>query len=41
MKIGLETMLLDVHKDLLYKKITPLIAYFAAVSNYNLARKGL
>ena len=42
MKICLNTMLLDVHKcfyGLLYKKITSMIAYFAAVARCNLARK--
>ena len=39
MKIGLKTMLLDVHMDLLYQRITFMIAYFAAVAMYNLARK--
>ena len=46
MEISLKIMLLDVHKcfyiDFLCKKITSMIrAYFAAVPNYNLARKEL
>ena len=32
-------MYINVSVDLLYKKITSLIAYFAAVTKYNLARK--
>ena len=43
MKIGTKTMLLyvyiNVSIDLLYKKITSMIAYLAAVAKYNLARK--
>ena len=32
-------MYINVSIDLLYKKITSLIAYFAAVTKYNLVRK--
>ena len=39
MKIGMKTMLPDVSIDLLYKKITSTIVYFAAAAKYNLARK--
>ena len=39
MKISLKIMLLDVHKCFYNKKITSMIAYFAAAVKYNLARK--
>ena len=39
MKIGLKIMLLGVSVDLLYKKVTSVMAYFAAAAKYNLAHK--